>query len=197
MREAGLQSLSCSRALLWVKEKAQVRMVTLVEGCDPALLLLALGLHPLVRSGPGCGYPGAEARARATHPRCIHSGSSWDQPIPAQQAPVAGGSPRASCGISHPPPALPALLRCGAGSRGCVGGELLHCGSREVAKGLVLVPTAEIPTWPWPQRGDFGGPEQRAGATHEDQRQRSDRVPAAATALLQAPGTSSKGTSLG
>lgn len=49
-----------------------------------------------------------------------------------------------------------------AGSLGCVGGELLHCGSWEIAKGLVLVPAAEILTWLWARWGEFGGQKQHA-----------------------------------
>lgn len=59
-----------------------------------------------------------------------------------------------SCSISHSPPACTAARW--AGSLGCVGGELLHCGSWDLARGRVLVPAAEIPTWPGVQQGELG-----------------------------------------
>lgn len=62
--------------------------------------------------------------------------------------PVAGVS-WCSCSTSHPPPA------CTAGSLGCVGVELLHCSSWELAK-VVIMPTAEILTRPWACSGSLG-----------------------------------------
>lgn len=139
---------------------AHMRMATSGESCDLALPLLALGLHPLLRFGPGGGCPRAEARARATCPLCIHSGPSSGQPAPAEQGACGRGSPCAPA--ASPAPCLPALPcpACAAarraGSRGCVGGELLHCGSWAAANGLVLLSPAAILTWPWARRRGWG-----------------------------------------
>lgn len=130
-----------------------MRMVIWGGSCDPALPLLALGLHLLLWSGPSSGCPGAEIWVRATRPIHIYScltQSSLSQP---KGVPMAGVTP-CSCSISHSPPACTAARW--AGSLGCVGGELLHCGSWDLARGRVLVPAAEIPTWPGVQQGELG-----------------------------------------
>lgn len=104
------------------------------------------------------GCPWAEAWARATCPLCIHSGPSLDQPAPAEQGACGRGSPCAPAASPalrlHPCPARTAAHR--SGSLGCVGGELLHCGSWAAAKGLVLVSPAAILTWPWARPRGWG-----------------------------------------
>jgi len=129
------------------------------ESHDPARALLALGLHPLLRSGPGCGAPWGRSTGKG-------NSSLWhlQQPQLGPACPSRAGclgrvSPRA------PAASPPLLLRVGR-QPGCVGGELRHCGSWEAARGLVRVPAAEILTRPRARGGSAGarsrGQEQHA-----------------------------------
>lgn len=84
-----------------------------------------------------------------------------------------------------------------AGSLGCGGGELLHCGSWDVAKGLVLVPAAEILGWLGRTAGSLGSRAESGSSVQGPKAVAQPDAGGAATPLLQAARTSSEGTSLG
>lgn len=160
-----------------------MRMMTLGESCDMVLSLLALGLHPLLRAGPSCGVPQpfaslpstklGELWATATRSLRIHSSPSLDRLVLAKWGACGRGSP---CAPAASPtlllPILPCLHRCMSGWQpglrgrraaalrllGCCqrAGACARCRDRDLA---------------WARCREFGGPEQRAGAACNDQKQ--------------------------